>query len=368
MSHDETRTSARAHAGPLTPCSGRPMRWRVRLLAALLRSFYFAEVRIVGAHHQPVPARGGRLIISSHRNGAIDGYMVLKAFPGVQGLISIQLLQHPLLRWMFDGIAVVRDKDRERHGVQRATFARPVDAGCAHLRAGGDLVIFPEGSSEWGFQPLPYQRGAARIVQTLLSEEVSVEVVPLGLHYRAPDQFRSAVEILVGEPVDLPPRLAGETSRDWERRLHQTMADALDAVSVKCPDAATFALAEAAAAASAATGRSYALAFVDAQQHPQPPLPSPQPPRPRPWDGLAVAAFLLLAAPVLLAGRVAGGKADARNTVSLFRITGGGVAALIWLPCLLLATAWCPTLLLPLWPLAVFGWWRWPRVMHRSWA
>lgn len=348
------------------------MRWRIRLLASLVRGFYFRRVRIVGARQHPARLRGGRLIVSSHRNGAVDGYVVLKVFPGVQGLVSIQLLQHPLLRWMFDGITVVRDKDRERHGIRRATFAHPVDAGCAQLRAGGDLVIFPEGSSEWGFQPLPYQRGAARIVQTLLGEGVPLEVVPLGLHYPAPDRFRSSVEALLGTPIEIPVRGDGESVREWERRIHQAISDALDAVSVKCADPATFAAVQTTAAACAAVGQSYALAFMHAQQSPQPRQPLPPPPRSRsrsrawPWDWLAVAVFMLLAAPVLLVGRFAGGKADARNTVSLFRIAGGLVTTVLWLPCLLAMTWLWPLPLLALWAVGTIGWWRWPRVMHRK--
>lgn len=367
MSLDATRMSARSRANQVPmPRGGRPLYWWIPLLAGLLRGFYFGRVRIVGARQQPVPRRGGRLIVSSHRNGAIDGYTVLRVFPGVQGLVSIQLLQHPLLRWMFDGIAVVREKDRARHGVHRAAFANPVDAGCAQLRAGGDLAIFPEGSSEWGWAPLPYQRGAARIARTLLAEGLSLEVVPLGLHYQTPDRFRSRVEALVGAPVALPARDTDETDRDWERRIHQAIAAALDAVSVNCPDADAFAAAETWATAQAAAGESYALAFIDAQQRPQIQPPSPRRIHVWPWDWLVVAAFMLLAAPVLLAGRFVGGKADARNTVSFFRIVGGLVAAVAWLPCLLLASWFWPLPLLVLWLLAVLGWWRWPRVMHRG--
>jgi 1-acyl-sn-glycerol-3-phosphate acyltransferase len=360
--------SARSRANQVPmPHGGRPLRWWIPPLASLLRSFYFGRIRIVGARQQPAPRRGGRLIVSSHRNGAIDGYTVLRAFPGVQGLVSIQLLRHPLLRWMFDGIVVVRDKDRARYGVHHGAFANPVDAGCAQLRAGGDLAIFPEGSSEWGWAPLPYQRGAARIARTLLDEGVSLEVVPLGLHYQAPDRFRSRVEALVGVPAVLPERGADETDRDWERRIHQVIATALDAVSVNCPDANTFAAAETWATARTAAGESYALAFIDAQRRPQTPPPPPrQRTRAWPWDWLVVAAFMLLAAPVLLAGRFAGSRADARNTVSFFRTVGGLAAAVAWLPCLLLASWFWPLLLLPLWLLAALGWWRWPRVMHRG--
>lgn len=363
--------SARSQAGeePM-PAGGRPLRWWIPLLARLLRGFYFGRVRIVGARRRPAPRRGGRLIVSSHRNGAIDGYTVLRAFPGVQGLVSIQLLRHPLLRWLFDGIAVVREKDHRHYGIRRAAFAHPVDAGCAQLRAGGDLVVFPEGSSEWGWRPLPYQRGAARIARTLLAEGVQLELVPVGLYYQAPDRFRSRVEVLVGAPLELPMRAASESERDWELRLHQAIAMALDAVSVDCPDPAGFAAVEAWATTKAAAGESYALAFIDAQQclQAQRSLPTLPPPRVRawPWDWVVVAAFMLLSAPVLLSGRFAGSKADARNTVSFFRIVGGLAVAVVWLPCLLLATVRWPLPLLALWVPAALGWWRWPWVMHRE--
>lgn len=365
MSNPSTRTSA-----ALTdfPAGGRPLARHVRMLAWLLRGFYFGRVRVVGTQQA---AFGRRLIVSSHRNGAIDGYNVLRGFPGAQGLVSIQLLRHPCLRWLFDGLVVVRDKDRARFGALRHTFGSPIDAGCAQLRAGGNLVVFPEGSSEWGFRPLPYQRGAARIATTLLAEGRTPQVIPLGLHYREPDRFRSQVELLQGEPVELPARSADETERAWQGRTHEAIAAALDEVSVNCPDPEAFASARAHAAAAADAGLSYALAFIDAQQRLRagqrlPPPPVTAKPHRWPWDWLAVAAFMLLAGPVLLAGWLAGRRADARNTVSFFRMVGGLAAALPWLPCLLLASWRWPLPMLALWVLAAAGWWRWPRVMHRG--
>jgi len=228
--------------------AGRPLPWLHRLISWLLRTLYFGRVRIVGVRKTPTARRGARLIIASHRNGAIDGYQVLRAFPGVQFLTSVQLLRYRLLRLMFTGIPVVREKDRQRYDIRRSAYGSPVDAGYAHLLAGGDLAVFPEGSSEWGPHPLPYQRGAARIARRLLQAGVSLEVVPLGLFYVAPDYFRSHAEVYVGAPVVLPAR-GDTTEREWELRLHETMSDALDAVSVRCPDQASFATVEAAARA-----------------------------------------------------------------------------------------------------------------------
>lgn len=55
-----------------------------------------------------------------------------------------------------------------------------------------------------------------------------------------------------------------------------------------------------------------------------------------------------LAAPVLAAAWAAGRAADARNTVSFFRIMGGTAAALLWLPVLIVAAVlWPGTLAVP---------------------
>lgn len=343
---------------------GRPLPWRVRVVAALLRGFYFGRVRITGDRSAPARSAAARLLVSSHRNGAIDGYLVLRAFPAASGLVSVQLLKHPVLRWLFGGIVVVREKDRARFRITRRAFSDPVAAGCAHLRAGGDLVVFPEGSSEWGYQPLPYQRGAARMARVLLEEGAHFEVIPLGLHYARPDAFRSRAEVLVGTPLALPSRLPDESGRTFELRLHAAIGAALDAVSVHCPDADTFARVEAAARAEAADGRSYAQAFIAAQANP--PAVCTACPRARcwPWDGLAVAGFCVLLAPVLLAAWLAGRRADARNTVTLFRMVAGVLAALLWLPCLAWL-AWRWPLPAAGWALlAAWGWWRWPRCVR----
>lgn len=349
---------------PNPPPLGQPLPWRVRALAALLRGFCFGRVHITGARSQPARTAAARLIVASHRNGAIDGYLVLRAFPAATGLISVQLRKHPVLRWMFGGIVVVRDKDRARFRVRRGAFSDPIAAGCAQLRGSGDLMVFPEGSSEWGHRPLPYQRGAARMARLLLDEGTPFELVPLGLHYARPDALRSRAEVLVGAPVALPPRLPDEPERAFELRLHALITAALDAVSVNCPDAQTFERVEAEARRQMANGASYAQALIAAQN--APPAELAQTPRTRrwPWDALAVAGFCLLLAPILLVGWLAGRKADARNTVTLFRMVGGALMALAWLPCLALLAWRFPLPLAALALLAALGWWRWPQFVH----
>ena len=336
--------------------AGRPMsRWH-RVLAAVLRGFYFGRIPIVGAMAVPAAPRAGRLVVCSHRNGAIDGYQVLRAFPRVQFLVSVQLLRHPFLRLMFAGIPVVRAKDRARYGIESGDFGDPVQAGCAHLRAGGELAIFPEGSSEWGSRPRRYQHGAARIARRLMDEGVDLEVVPAGLFYAHPDRFRSRAEVYVGAPVALPQQ-EGRSSREWERAIHDALASALDAVSVACRDQAHLEEVERQALASAGRGGSYAEAFLRAQRETAPPVSPAAPPRrgslPRTL-GLACMALLW---PLLLAGWLAGRKADGRNTVTFFRMAGGLAVGLVWVPCVAAAALAWPGQVVGMALLAAFGWW-----------
>jgi 1-acyl-sn-glycerol-3-phosphate acyltransferase len=338
-----------------------PPRWH-RFVAWLLRNFYF-RVRVVGSR---AAARPRQLLLCSHRNGAIDGYLALAAFPEANFLVSVQLLRSLLLRLMFAGIPVVRDKDTQRYGLKKGQFGNPVSAALACFRAGGSLLIFPEGSSEWGPKPLPYEPGAARIVRMALADGMPIEVVPVGLFYPAPDRFRARAEVLVGEAVALPAP-GDRDRRAWEAEIATALARALDAVSVNCPDRESFERVERLASADSCDGGSYALAFKarEAQARDGKPADSMGRPIARrsrryPWDWLCIGVAMLVLAPVLLVGYVAGRKADGRNTTTFFRMAGGLAAALAWIPALCLLGVLYPEVVVPAAALAAVGWWRWP--------
>jgi 1-acyl-sn-glycerol-3-phosphate acyltransferase len=343
--------------------------WRC-LVIALMRRFYFHRIRVAG----DLPKiEGAHLILVSHRNGAIDGYSVLAAYPEAQFLISIQLLRKFLLRLMFAGIPVVRAQDKQRYGIKRSVCADPIAASCDYLRAGGTLALFPEGTSDWGPHPQPYQAGSARIVRRLLEEGVKLTVTPLGLFYHVPDRFRSDVDLLPGPPVVLPPQNPGETPRAWEKRIAAALEEALDAVSPNCPDMDVFARVEKLAAADAGSSSSqasYAQAFkhweaVARNTPEQLPEASSLPVKKacgcQAWVWPFIVCFCLVFAPVLLVGAYVGTKADGRNTVSFFRIIGGFATALVWLPVLLVLWGCFPLRMTIALLLAGIGGWKWKR-------
>jgi hypothetical protein len=204
---------------------------RHRIINAAMRTVYFGRVPRARPQHEPTapaagvgiippprrpptsgagnPTQRPRLIIASHRNGAIDGHQVLAAFPHVP-VPRLHPARPPLVpSAVHRRIPVVRPKDVDRYGLDPASVASPVEAGLAHLRRGGDLGIFPEASSEWGYRPQPYKSGAARIACTLIDEGTDVEVIPVGLFYSTPDRFRSRAEVVGGPAVTIPGRNAG---------------------------------------------------------------------------------------------------------------------------------------------------------------
>ncbi len=327
---------------------------KVLVTAAFGRPRILGEIRPAralrrGRRTRATAGERPRLYIASHRNGAIDGCALASAAPGAQFLVSAQLLRHPLLRLLFTGVPVVRPKDVERYGMDPSEIADPVTAGVRHLAAGGDLVVLPEGTSEWSHAPQSYRKGAARIVAACRAQGVDVEVLPVGLFYSAPDRYRSRVEVLLGDPVRFPddgrspqgpssPGVdspgAGAPQRAEADRLHEVLSAALDAVSVDCPDEASFQAVLSAAGAAARDGEGFTESFLAHQRQARVGrLPLPGVPVPR-WPRVLGLALQAPIAPVLATAWAVGKKADAVNTVSFFRVLGGTGAALLWAPVL----------------------------------
>ena len=308
-----------------------------RGVQSALRRAYFGRVRVAGT--QPGPRRRSRLIVASHRKGALDGAIVLAAFPHAQHLVSLQLLRGPL-RVLFTGIPVIRAKDVERYGMDRSQITDPVTAGVTHLRDGGDLVVFPEGTSEWRHAPGTHQRGAAKIWCRLQEEGIDVDVIPVGLFYAAPERYGSTVQPWVGPVLELPRSTAGRRI-EREKEAHRIMTAALDAVSVNCPDEATFDGVQARATVRARAGESFAAAFLDEQaaavaadntaaEAVVASAGSVPQAAPSPWPRRLGLVLHWPVWPVLGAAWAVGRRADARNTVSFFRVLGGAGATVVW--------------------------------------
>src|SRR5262249_57764001 len=108
------------------------------------------------------------------------------------------LFRHPLIGRFLGAVAALPVTRRAEAGddprKNDAMFAEAI----AHLRAGGAILIFPEGRSQPVPTLLPLRTGAARL---LLGAEADggghgVSLLPVGLVFEAPGTFRVATALV----------------------------------------------------------------------------------------------------------------------------------------------------------------------------
>jgi 1-acyl-sn-glycerol-3-phosphate acyltransferase len=318
---------------------------------------YFERVTSIGAERlrssEPV------LYVGLHRNGAVDGLIQRRVLRAPEFMVAAKWTKGPL-GIFFRGIPVVRDRDEGDRSANAEALRRCVE----HLRSGGELSIFPEGTSTLGPRHLPFKKGVARILAAYLASdraqaEPPITVLPIGLFYEKAWEFRSKLEVVVGEPIDT--RLAAGMS-DEERvtELHARIARALEEVGVQFADEREQSIAEALAYASTlGTRRVYSRSLKALERG------IPEPLR-RAWDDLErslagrrvwrhqgvplvpissailyvlyfllvgplALAALVLNLPPVVAGAWAGAKlADDRNVIALWRILVGVPVFALW--------------------------------------
>jgi 1-acyl-sn-glycerol-3-phosphate acyltransferase len=314
---------------------------------------YFERITVL--HPEHLSERGPILYVGLHRNGAVDGFVYHQVLRRAVFLISTQLRRSFFARLFFYGIAVARKGDEDDHrqndGALRECHQR--------LSDGGELFIFPEGTSSLGPRHLPFKSGAARIALDALERGVRLRIVPVGIHYECAWAFRSKVEVVVGEPVAtaFP---ADSSNLGRLKELKRRITAALESVGANFPSPEAQENGE--RIASAATHWT-PLGYFPALKSLEAGVPEPlfsawrvlKAPREArrvlrhqgvplypvgPWTldllqllglGPIVLAGALVNAPPLFLGWLAGRKfADGRNVIALWRILVGLPVFVVW--------------------------------------
>ena len=204
----------------------------VRWLGEALVRLYYPARTVDGAGRIP----GGKplVFVLNHPNGLLDP-IVLRVASGRPSrfLAKSTLFGNPLGRMAmnaFGSIPVYRAHESGARGQDAsrndASFAR-----CrAELAAGGVLALFPEGVSHSDPEMRPLKTGAARIALSAEAEHdgrLGVIVVPVGLSYEHKTTFRSSVLLVIGEPIEVAPRLPAY--REDERAAVTALTDEIGA-------------------------------------------------------------------------------------------------------------------------------------------
>lgn len=325
-------------------------------IAHCLAKLYYQKITVVGQVDLSVPT----LYLCSHRNGASDGLVMATALGRTPSLVSVQLLRNPILRLLFDGVPVVRQKDVERYGLAKNSVQSPIDACVNQLIAGGSVCLYPEGTSEWSYQPQRYQQGMAKIIKALQQQGVLVRVQAVGVFYTKPDGFRSRVSLQFAEPF-YPKAGSVET-------LFDELGEQLTATSVNCQNIEHFNQVQDLAWQACQAGDEFGRAFLSFQHYHTKSAPTKQTRNSLYFTQKAFCQMLLSFGflPIMALARLAQTKADGRNNITFFRLLGAMVGAvlqfglylILWLILPMLALCWTVLMVL-----GMVGWYLYPEPM-----
>jgi glycerol-3-phosphate O-acyltransferase / dihydroxyacetone phosphate acyltransferase len=183
-----------------------------------LMRLYFREIERVG--EPPGPQTRGRVVVSNHTNGLIDPILVITdAACELSPVAKSTLWDIPGLRWLLGqagAVPIVRRKDTPDK--DSAANDHVFDQVADHLAGGGNLLIFPEGTSHSEPRLAPLRSGAARM---LALAEARGGVAPTfqaaALEFDDRTDFRSRCLILWG-----PVRRLADVPGEGEERVRNT--------------------------------------------------------------------------------------------------------------------------------------------------
>ena len=141
----------------------------------------------------------GHILIANHQS-LLDVAMIMAAAPAVQCVVKASLWNHPFFRLTVGGAGFIRN-DLEPEALMQA---------CADsLRAGQNLIIFPEGTHTVPGSPPRLQRGFANLA---VRTEANLQLLTITCDssimfngnpwWRVPER-RSHFRLKVGEQVDI---------------------------------------------------------------------------------------------------------------------------------------------------------------------
>ena len=178
-----------------------------RALVGTFRSIirlYFREIERIGT---PPPAETrGRVFVSNHHNALIDPVLVLTDTEcEISPIAKSTLWNVPGLRWLLDragAVPLVRKKDTPNKST--ADNAATFEKIATHLSGGGNILIFPEGTSHSEPQLAPLRTGAARMLVAAEDHNGTPQTFQaVALEFDARDDFRSRCLVLWGPVREL---------------------------------------------------------------------------------------------------------------------------------------------------------------------
>jgi 1-acyl-sn-glycerol-3-phosphate acyltransferase len=202
------------------------IRWAFRRIMAV----YFRDIEATG--NVPTANTAGRLFVSNHVNALVDPILVLTTAPcDISPIAKSTLWKIPGLRWLLmtaEAVPVVRRRDdpTKSSADNSAMFDRIAD----FLGGGGNLLVFPEGTSHNEPHLLPPRTGPARmLVRSAERGARGLTYQSVALEFDARDVFRSRCLLIYGpvRPLDDEPLDSEERVRSVTTRIKEDLSELL---------------------------------------------------------------------------------------------------------------------------------------------
>ena len=234
--------SARVDPASTTTLDSRPPGYRaVAGLSRFLLDLFYPRIEVVGAEN--IPLDRPLIVAANHHNSLVDAMMLVAVFPRrLRTLANAPLFRNPLigpfLRVM-GGLPVHR---RQEAGNDPAKNAALFTATTTALRAGGAIMLFPEGRTQPEPVLLELRTGAARMLLAAHAEgslNPPVTLLPVGLVFHDPGTFREGdALVLIGAPIETADclSLAATDPQRAARALTDRLASAIRGLIVEAGD------------------------------------------------------------------------------------------------------------------------------------
>lgn len=171
----------------------------VRCVLNIILNIFFEEIETFGTIPDNVPV----VIAANHNNYAIDGAMITcNINRQVNFMVKSTMFKGPIgmfLRYM-GAIPIIRKQDKKEG--EDGNNLHNLSEAIAVLKNNGCFGIFPEGVSHSDIECKKIKSGVALIsLGAVANSSDCVYIIPTGINYTNPKDFRSKCYIHYGEPI-----------------------------------------------------------------------------------------------------------------------------------------------------------------------
>ena len=192
--------------------------------------------------HYTVPLDPSKptLFVSNHQSGIMDAILIGSIVSQNLHFMSRgESFGNRFKQWLY-GLINMHPIYRKEFTPEKAHLNDIMMPKFSHILASGDsLLIFPEGISRTEPRMRKIKTGAARVVlatEALNQYDLDIQLVPIGINYGNPHQFRSDVQINFGVPIDLSEAMALHADKkEWQavQKLTTQIEQSIKALTIE---------------------------------------------------------------------------------------------------------------------------------------